>query len=133
VNKIILLLVAVFFMSAGCQTASYRWAKSEAGFPPDRVRTIETDSMVIRYCLVCESDGAYYFEGIARSRGAHSLGRISSGEFFLSLFQDDKLVHKVMLSRQGNSLDDAIYLRKSFNYEGSFNQAGIGWRLKYYN
>jgi len=129
----ILLFMISLSLLAGCKAESYRWAKTDAGFPAKQVQTFETDNMTIRYCLVMDSENSYYFEGVARSKGRVRLGRVSSGNFTLALFQYGKLVHKVILSRQGDRFDQDIYLRKAFRYDGPFNDVGFGWHLKYSN
>ncbi len=132
-RSIVLILMMIALLLAGCQSAPYRWVTSESGFPPKYMRTFESKSKTIRYCLVPGSEiGEYYFEGVARSKGMHSIGRISSGAFYLLLLTDGEVVHKERLSRQGNQQDKDIFLRKSFKYSGKFNQIGFSWLLRYY-
>lgn len=133
-KKIVLASFLVLgFMLAGCQSSSYRWVKSDTGLPGDCKQVFNYKSMQIQYCLVPGSHaGEYYVEAIARSVGAHTDGRIAEGGFSLLLYKDKEIVYKTNLYRQGDDLDSAIYLRKTFEFDGEFDGAIFDWRLKYW-
>jgi len=125
-------MVVLVLLSFGCQSSSYRWVKTDLGLPTDCSYSFQRKGMRINYCLAPEAEaGHYYFEGTARSRGAHSLGTISGGYIELGLFKDGELVKKINLFRQGDDLDKTIFLRREFYCEGDFDQVAFGYNLRY--
>ncbi len=132
-KRFLCLCLLIFgLLSAGCQTTDYRWANSDLGFPTDCGRTLAWKSMEIQYCMVPEATSDdYYVEAVARSRGAHDLGRILDGSYEVILVKDDQIVYKGRMSRQGDDLGRAVYLRKSFHFEGDYDVVSFTWNIRY--
>lgn len=116
---------------AGCQSVKYRWLNNEMGLPSECSRSYETKNMVIRYCLVEDAPGVYHFEGLARSRSQHSMGRITSGHYYLLLYKGEEFVERIKINRQGDQLDRAVKLGKDFKFNGDFNQVFFTWDIRY--
>ena len=129
--KLLVLASLVLFLLAGCKSTQYRWI-STTGLPADTKRTFVRKNMKIEYCLVRDSaDGDYYFEGLARSGSGRRIGKITSADFKLALFNGDEMVKLVSLFEKGRDLDKSISLHKTFHYDGSFDYVGFGWKIRY--
>jgi len=119
-------------MLTGCQSTTYRWINTDVGFPSECKTTISNESTVLEYCLTeDEIAGQYHFEGVLKTRGAHTHGRIESGSFALVLLKGTETVEKIRLNRQGNDMGRAIYLSRDFEFYKSFDDVTIIFNVKY--
>ncbi len=132
-NRLLLVaLLLVGLLCLGCQTTSYRWVKSGVELPADCSETFHHKHMTIDYCLVPDGEsGKFYFEGFARSSLAHGRGNIRDGSFYLYLMNGREVQKKIRLFRQGNELDQKIFLSREFVFEGGFDRVLFSWNLRY--
>lgn len=116
----------------GCQSATYRWVGTDAGFPPEHVKYVDAKNMSIIYALKQDSsEGKYHFEGKAKNKGRHTKGRIDSGSFYLHLFKEGNEVAKIRLNKQGSDMGRPILLNRDFECAEEFDCTSISWNVKY--
>lgn len=130
-KKYILIILVVYLgLFSGC-TTKYRWITSE-GLPSNCLMTFNHENMEIKYCLIPDvSPGRYYLEGLARSKGAHRMGRIVDGGIAVVLWKGNEIVHKASLITKGTDLERSIKLHRFFQFGGQFDGVGFSWNFKY--